>query len=114
MHRSCIEFLKRFKRKRGTVPRAPLKGWAPGLSVLASERSSAGSLSTELKLEAHRQLRLAWITHAHAQEAVKIEQGWRHQRIHVVLVVEGVKHLHGRNESHVLAKLEGTRGAPIE
>src|SRR5215470_7576332 len=86
------------EKKEGHAPRAPLKGWAPGLSVLASERSSAGSLSTELKLEAHRQLRFAWVTHPVAQKTVEVEQRRRAQRVDVVLVVERVEHLDSGNK----------------
>src|SRR5215469_9794019 len=67
-----------------------------------------------LKLEAHRQLRLARIADPHAQETIKVEKRRCYQRIYVVLVIEGVKHLHSWYESHVLAKLERPHGPPIE
>jgi len=42
-------------------------------------------------------LGLQRVAHALAQEAVKVEQPWRNQRVDVVFVVEAVEHLdHGR------------------
>src|SRR5262249_41803625 len=68
----------------------------------------------KLELEAHRQLRLARIAHANAQEAVEVEQLRRRQWIHVVLVVEGVEHFELRNKFHAFAKLKWTVNTEVE
>ena len=48
-----------------------------------------------LKLEAQRQLRLPRITHANTQKAIKIKKGRRYQRVNVISIIKGVKHLKG-------------------
>src|SRR5215472_4321953 len=68
----------------------------------------------QLKRELQRKLDLARIADALPQEPIEVEQTWRSQRVHVVVVVKGVEHLHGWNERVPLAQLDRTHQAPIE
>src|SRR3954466_9529198 len=67
-----------------------------------------------LERELHRQLCLARIAHTLPQEAVKVEQSRRRQRIHVVLVVERIEHLDLGNQRVTFAELERTSCCPVE
>src|SRR5437868_8506251 len=67
-----------------------------------------------LKQEPNGQLRLAWIAGTNAQETVKVEQRRRGQRVHIVLVVEGVKHFDRRNDCVPVAELDWASRAPIK
>ena len=59
-------------------------------------------------------MRLARIADANAEEPVEVEELWRRQRVHVVLVVEGVEHLDSGNELHAFAKADGAICAEVE
>src|SRR5216683_5568989 len=67
-----------------------------------------------LELEAHGQLRLARITHADAEETVEVEESRSAQRVHVVLVVEGVEHFDLRDKLQALAEMERAVDAEVE
>ena len=97
----ALSFHSRSKEKRGTENRAPLGGWARRLSFACKGNPPAPG--AELKLEAHRQLRLPRIAYALAQEAVEVEKGRRTEGVDIVLVVEGVEHLKPRDQRHSLA-----------
>src|SRR5262249_17282367 len=71
-------------------------------------------LELGLELETNRQLRLARVAYAHAQEAVKVEERRRYERVHIVFVVEGVEHLDGRDNGEAVAELKRARRSPIE
>src|SRR5215831_12775211 len=64
--------------------------------------------------EAQCQLCLQRIAYTLPQEAVKVKQARRHQRIHIVLVVEAVEHLHHRNQRVAIAELERPQRAPVK
>src|SRR6266576_3670467 len=64
--------------------------------------------------ELNRQLHLPGIANALPQEAVKIEQPRRAQRVDVVCIVEGIEHLEDRDQCVPFTKLEGTLDAPVE
>src|SRR5579864_5952098 len=70
------------------------------------------SSTSEIKLQ--RQLHFQRIPNALTQEAVKVKQSWRDQRIHIVLVVEAVKHLHLGSQDIAIAEMEGAGRAPVE
>src|SRR5712692_7275366 len=67
-----------------------------------------------LEREPNGKLGLPRVTDSFAQETVEVEQSRRHQRIHIVLVVEGVEHFHGRDDLHPFTQLEWPLQPPIE
>src|SRR3954462_849880 len=71
-------------------------------------------IGAPLERKLHRQLHLTWVADTLAQEAVKVEQPWRGQRIDFVRVIEGFEHLDRRNQPVALAEFERTRQPPIE
>src|SRR5215831_17130258 len=76
-----------------------------------------------LKQEPQGQLQLPRITHALPQEAIEVKEtrcgqraliaGYR-QRVDAVIVVEGVEHLHRRDQLVTLAEFERPRQPPVE
>src|SRR5260370_34493682 len=74
------------------------------------EKQSGRLLESKL----HGQLELSRITHALPQEAVKVEQRCRTQRVNVVGIVEGIEHLDDRNQRVAFTKLEWTLETPVK
>lgn len=84
---ACI----RDRAEMGRSSAAPLPGRMPRLG---------------LELQADRKLGLPRVAHANAEEAVEVEELRRRQRIHVVLVVEGVEHLELGHDAETFAEME--------
>ena len=90
-----------------TAFRSPRFPWFVSVPSVSRWRPS-------LERELHRQLDLAGIADTLPQEAVEIEQAGRDERIHVVVVVEGVEHLHHRRQREPIAEFEGPEQTPVE
>src|SRR5436190_22282947 len=76
-------------------------------------RLNAG-LSASLESKFHGKLGLQRIADTLAQEAVKVKQSRRDQRIDVVAIVEAVEHLKRRREHVAVTEVEWPAAAPVK
>src|SRR5262249_16114629 len=103
-------------------PSAPVAADAPRQSGASLTKRNAGRKPVRpaerflqtLESEFQRKLRLYRIAHALAQEAIKVEQPRRHQRVDVVLVVEAVEHLKHRDQRITISEFDWPGSSPVK
>lgn len=66
------------------------------------------------KRKAQRYLQLSRVANALSQKSVEVEKPRRAERIDVVRVIEGIKHLNDGNQRITLAEFEWPLDTPIE
>src|SRR5215468_2070200 len=105
LEESCPAMLKESECDRCAHKTKEERRSAPLAKVRTNETS---------ELEPDRQLRLTRVSNANAQETVKVKQRRCHERVDIVLVVDGVEHFDRWDERIAFSKMDWTSRAPVK